>query len=219
MAEKWVTLEDSREKGFEIAIDLDSLRPRADGARNIEVTWRRVFQGRIQSEYDSTLDCEEVSITHNVWRIPFGKDTITNNFTKPSDKKLRYEYPSWRNAHLFRDLCPRFKANWMEQWVIPRPTDACQSPKTFYEKRLCSKNQDALGEYNLMVHRLSQLQPSCSITQELYGQIAGFTYDLLTQCKDGHAFSMKSRTPSFSKWGSRYKHQRPVTNAHLSTIS
>lgn len=184
MAANWMTLEDSREKGFEIAIDLDSIRPGTEGARHVEVTWHQVFQGSIRSEYDSMLDCAEISITHKVWRIPFGKDTIANEFSKPSDRKLRYVYPSWRTAHLFRNICPRFNLNWKEQWVTPRPTDACQSPKSLYEKRLCSGNHEALGEYNLMVHRLAQLQPSCSITEELYAKIAGFFYDLLTQCSD-----------------------------------
>ena len=201
MAAKWVTLEDSREKGFEIAIDLDSLRPRTEGARYVEVTWRALFQGRIQSEYDSTLDCEEVSITHKVWKIPFGKDTITNEFSKPSDRNWRYAYPSWRTAHLFKHICPRFNANWKEQWVTPRPTDACQSPKSVYEKRLCSGNQEALGEYNLMVRRLAQLQPSCAITQELYERIVGFFYNLLTQCMDESCLHYEIENTIFFEMG------------------
>lgn len=52
-----------------------------------------------------------------------------------------------------------------------------------------------------MVHRLSQLQPSCSITQELYGQIAGFTYDLLTQCKDESCLQYEIENAIFFEMG------------------
>jgi hypothetical protein len=123
-------------KGLEIA-PRDS---KSDGLRFVEVTWHRIFQGQIQSEYDSTLDCEEISIIHKEQRIPFGNDTIKRDFSKPEDRNMRYEYPSWRNAHLFRTICPRLKANWKEKWVIPRPPDACQSTKSFYEKRLLKKS-------------------------------------------------------------------------------
>jgi hypothetical protein len=52
-----------------------------------------------------------------------------------------------------------------------------------------------------MIHRLAQLQPSCSITQEVYGRIAGFFYDLLTQCIDESCLHYEIENTIFFEMG------------------